>query len=198
MRNRGALILVGILGVLIAGAAGWYFISPLFIDREVDEAAPFQIPSAIDLEEMPEADRNELASEVQSTAAAMEDKPMDETMMEAENAVVLMQGAFMDADSFHQGSGTATVFELSDGSQILRLEEFTVTNGPELHVYLATGDAPTGRGDLGEFIDLGELKGNIGDQNYEIPAGMDLSAYQSVVIYCVPFHVVFSTARFNG
>jgi hypothetical protein len=198
MRNRGALIVVGIIGVLIVGAAGWYFVSPLLFDRTVDEEAPFQIPSAAELEEMPDEEQQELAAEVQSTAAAMEDKPMDETMPEADVATVLKLGTFVDADNFHKGSGIATIFELSDGSQVLRFEEFTVTNGPDLHVYLATGNAPTGRDDLGEFLDLGELKGNVGDQNYEIPAGMDLTAYQSIVIYCVPFHVVFSIATLSG
>lgn len=47
---------------------------------------------------------------------------------------------------------------------------------------------------MGQFLDLGELKGNVGSQNYEIPAGTDLSIYNSVVIYCQPFHVVFATA----
>jgi hypothetical protein len=69
-----------------------------------------------------------------------------------------------------------------------------VTNGPDLHVYLAAGSQPTGRDDLGEHVDLGALKGNIGDQNYTIPPDLGLEDYQSVVIYCVPFHVVFSTA----
>jgi hypothetical protein len=64
-------------------------------------------------------------------------------------------------------------------------------------VLLATGSAPTGSADLGEYIDLGSLKGNMGNQNYDIPSGTDLSQYNSVVIYCKPFHVVFATAPLN-
>jgi hypothetical protein len=48
------------------------------------------------------------------------------------------------------------------------------------------------------YLDLGSLKGNIGNQNYEIPAGTDISEYQSVVIYCLPFHVIFSTATISA
>jgi hypothetical protein len=102
---------------------------------------------------------------------------------------------FQDADDFHQGSGNARIYLLPDGSHVLRLESFMVTNGPDLHVLLATGLLPTGQSDMGESIDLGKLKGNLGDQNYEIPLDVNPADYQSVVIYCQPFHVVFSVAQ---
>ena len=63
-----------------------------------------------------------------------------------------------------------------------------------MHVLLARDPVPSSRDDLGEYLDLGSLKGNVGNQNYEIPSGTDLSQFKSVVIYCVPFHVVFATA----
>ena len=72
-----------------------------------------------------------------------------------------------------------------------------MTNGPDLHVLLAVGSKPTGKEDLGQYVDLGELKGNLGNQNYPIPDDIDLESFQSVVIYCVPFHVVFSTANLS-
>ena len=75
-------------------------------------------------------------------------------------------------------------------TRILRLEDFMVTNGPDLHVLLVENV----EGDMGNYIDLGSLKGNIGAQNYEIPADVDLSQFSGVMIYCQPFHVVFSTA----
>jgi hypothetical protein len=146
------------------------------------------------MDEMPESERQALATEVMGTAAAMPTKSMEEDMPAGEQPRPLRSGTFVGADSSHQGSGTATIFELPDKGLLLRLEDFTVTNGPDLHVLLAVGLAPTGRDDLGEYVDLGSLKGNIGNQNYEIPAELVLDAYQSVVIYCVPFHVVFSTA----
>ncbi len=104
----------------------------------------------------------------------------------------LASGEFSGVDSFHQGSGDATVYQLEDGSRVLRLEDFDVTNGPDLHVLLSTSADP--EAELGDYIDLGSLKGNVGNQNYEIADNIDLTGYLSVVIYCQPFHVVFATA----
>jgi hypothetical protein len=128
----------------------------------------------------------------------MTDKNMEEPMPEAPAEwIAVRQGSFVDADSFHTGSGTATIYQQGE-EQVLRFEAFTVTNGPDLHVILTKHPAPASRSDVGEdYIDLGSLKGNQGNQNYEIPAGTDLSQYQSVVIYCVPFHVVFATATLD-
>jgi len=87
------------------------------------------------------------------------------------------------------GSGTATIYQLDDGSHVLRLEDFEVTNGPDLHVFLIPQD-----GSMDGSVDLGSLKGNIGDQNYELPVGVDITQFGSVMIYCVPFSVTFATA----
>jgi hypothetical protein len=125
----------------------------------------------------------------------MPDKMMEEPMPAAPTEwLVVVQGQFMDADAFHQGAGSATVYQQGE-KIVLRLENFSVTNGPDLHVILSKHPAPTSRSDVGEdYIDLGQLKGNQGDQNYNIPPGVPLPEYQSVVIYCVPFHVIFATA----
>lgn len=139
-----------------------------------------------------------MALDIQATAAVMPDKEMEDSMPDESAPLLLLQGIFQDADNFHQGSGKATIFQLADGSRFLRLQDFSVTNGPDLHVILATGGSPTGRNDLGEHIDLGALKGNLGNQNYEIGAEVNLDLYHSVVIYCVPFHVVFSIAPLSN
>ena len=111
-------------------------------------------------------------------------------------AVKLKVGEFMDQDSIHRGSGTAIIYRGPDGSLLLRLENFSVTNGPDLHVYLSPHANPDRGGQVRAtgYVDLGELKGNRGNQNYAIPAGVDIGIQQSVVIYCVPFSVVFSVA----
>jgi hypothetical protein len=114
--------------------------------------------------------------------------------MADDGVTAVLSGNFTDADTAHKGSGTANIYQQGE-ELVLRLQEFSVTNGPDLHVLLSTSANPTD--DIGDYIDLGELKGNIGDQNYEIPTGTDLSQYQSVIIYCQPFHVVFSTATFG-
>lgn len=108
----------------------------------------------------------------------------------------LSVGSFQDADAFHRGSGTATIYATPGGAHLLRLEELQVTNGPRLHVILSPHPHPERSEEVLQpgFIDLGRLKGNRGNQNYPIPAGADLGPVQSVVIYCKPFAVVFSVA----
>ena len=95
----------------------------------------------------------------------------------------------------HETRGTATVYEL-DGRRVLRLTNFETSNGPDVHVYLVAArdvmdDATVTKAG---FIDLGPMKGNIGDQNYDVPAGVDLDRYQAVTIWCARFGVNFGTA----
>ena len=95
----------------------------------------------------------------------------------------------------HETEGTAAVFEV-DGNRILRLTNFKTSNGPDVHVYLVAAsdvedDATVKRAG---FIDLGPMKGNIGDQNYSVPAVTDLATYQTVTIWCVRFNVNFGSA----
>lgn len=92
-------------------------------------------------------------------------------------------------------SGLAEVIPVSDSERILRLEEFSTTNGPDLFVYLTTQpnpNAPFSSDD--DHVDLGRLKGNVGGQNYEIPADADLSRYTTVLIYCKRFSTSFGAA----
>jgi hypothetical protein len=120
---------------------------------------------------------------------------MDESMPGEGEPLIVAQGQFMNADDFHRGSGTATIYQLADGSHVLRFEDFNVINGPDLHVLLTGNPNPTSSSEVMEnYLDLGSLKGNVGNQNYDIPAGADVSQFQGVVIYCQPFHVIFSTA----
>ena len=115
-------------------------------------------------------------------------------MMPPSNPKELAMGQFRGLA--HETKGTATVYELPDGKRVLRLSEFETSNGPDVQVYLvAAKDAPdndtvTNAG----FVNVGALKGNIGDQNYEIPADLDLNKYQAVTIWCRRFGVNFGTA----
>ncbi len=130
-----------------------------------------------------------------SGATAPSDSPTA-APIDGGTAVVLSRGSFQGADRFHQGSGEAIIYRGPDGSHLLRLENFQVTNGPDLHVILSPSPVPESRDDVHQpgYIDLGSLKGNVGNQNYEIPPDVDLNALSSVVIYCSPFHIVFSVA----
>lgn len=220
-KQRPLVLVAGLVGLIVVAAVAWWLISPLFVSNAVEEAFPFAVPSAAEMEAMSEADK--MAKEAEFMAAVpseaevaalseadkmavetavnnaaalvMTDHPMEDPMPEAPAEwVIASQGSFVDADSFHMGSGTATIYQQGD-QNVLRFENFEVTNGPDLHVILSKNPNPTNRDDLGsDHIDLGSLKGNLGSQNYDIPAGLDLTQYQSVVIYCMPFHVVFSVA----
>jgi hypothetical protein len=190
------IAIAGLIGLIIVGAVGWYLVSPLFIDNAVDEEFPFELPSPAELAQMPAEELEKMEAKALEMAAEMPDKAMEEPMPAAsDNSTIVAQGQFQDAGSFHKGSGSATIYQLPDGQHILRFENFSATNGPDLHVLLSKHPAPTNRAEVGpDYIDLGSLKGNIGNQNYDIPADVHISEYQSVVVYCLPFHVVFATS----
>lgn len=112
----------------------------------------------------------------------------------AASSGTLFDGQFHDAA--HKTAGTASIHRLADGTRVLRLTNFETSNGPDVHVYLVAAedakdnDTVTRAG----FVELGSLKGNIGDQNYDVPADTDLSKYRSVTIWCRRFGVNFGTA----
>jgi hypothetical protein len=117
----------------------------------------------------------------------------------ASEPVALSRGQFGEVDAIHKGQGTATVYELPDGKRVLRLEDFNVTNGPDLYVYLSGHPMPrTGDEVHQDGFEVALLKGNIGNQNYELPDDLDLSKIKSVVIYCRRFSEVFSTAELQA
>jgi hypothetical protein len=98
----------------------------------------------------------------------------------------------------HATEGRATVYQQADGKLLLRLTGFKTSNGPDVHVILvaakdASDDANFLKSNTGR-VELGKLKGNEGDQNYEIPAGTDLSKFATVSIYCVRFNANFGAA----
>jgi hypothetical protein len=99
----------------------------------------------------------------------------------------------------HQTNGRATVYKSTDGKEYLRLSDFTTSNGPDVHVLLVRAEdkaleSELVKGDL-DSVELGTLKGNQGDQNYDLPAGADLNKYQAVAIYCERFHAIFGVAK---
>src|ERR1700683_2293404 len=97
----------------------------------------------------------------------------------------------------HPTAGTATIYRLANGTHILRLTNFKTSNGPDVHVYMvAAGDAKNNATVLrAGFIDLGTIKGNIGDQNYTLGPDVDLSKYRAVSVWCKRFSVNFGAAR---
>lgn len=179
-------IIVAIIVAAIAVPAGVYAASPLFINTTINEPAPVADDKMMEdksTDDAAMADKNDDAM-VDKDDSMMEDKGED-AMMEKE-----LSGNFAGAgDGVHNAEGMAKVVYLEGESDVLRLENFRVTNGPDLYVYLATDKQAS------DFVDLGRLKANNGNQNYDIPEGTDLSKYDTVVIWCKSFSVFFGGAE---
>ena len=151
-------------------------------------------PSKAEIEKMTEPQRQEAEKKSVSEAAKMPDKAMSDGMP-AGKPTRAFQGKFRNSDFLHRGSGDAYVYRQPDGSYLVRLEKLDVTKGPDLYVYLAKHPDPdNSRQVKAGFLGLGKLKGNMGDQNYAVPAGTKIEDYKSVVIYCQLFGVLFSPA----
>lgn len=135
---------------------------------------------------------NNISNQPAETVEQSSDLSLEEVQQNAEAPQSLLkQGQFVDGDAVHSASGTATIVK-TDKRNVLKFENFSVTNGPDLFVYLSPNEAGQ---DLGEFVSLGKLKNNSGDQVYELPDNVD--QYQTVVIWCRAFNVTFGTASLD-
>ncbi len=181
---------VAVVAAIPAIALAWWLGSPLFLNKTVDEEFPRTVGATI-----PDAMTREEAEDVMEEAAG-ENTVSNESMtpgMERPSAIRHKTGMFEDEDRLHRGSGSATIYTLEDGKNFLRLEDLSVTNGPDLFVLLM--EDPEGRDKDQGYINLGELKGNRGNQNYEIPPEVAIGDYDAVMIYCRAFSVIFSIAE---
>ncbi|MGQ0376681.1 MAG: DM13 domain-containing protein [Nitrososphaerota archaeon] len=157
-----------------------YALSPLFINTTIDEKLP---ETAL----MTESEKDMMMEKDE-----MADKMKDDTMMEdaASRVAVSLSGAFVGVgDGIHDAQGHALVVPLENNQKILRLEDFSSTNGPDLYVYLASDSSAS------DYVNLGRLKANNGNQNYDIPEGTDLAKYDTVLIWCKQFSVLFGSAE---
>jgi hypothetical protein len=142
-----------------------------------------------------------MADQVAPTAiaepgAAMADQVAPTALPVPAGPVALVSGAFIAGSTpGDTAAGKATIYRLEDGKPLLRLEDFSTTNGPDLFVVLSSSANPEQDGIKNTaYLQLDALKGNVGNQNYELPADVDLSQYKSVVIWCRAFNVVFGYA----
>jgi hypothetical protein len=156
-----------ILGLVVLGGVGWYLFRPelLLVNKKVNE---------------------ELVTASASTAG-----PASEG---ATVPVSVLAGQFHSVA--HETKGTASVHDLGSGRRVLRLTHFATSNGPDVRIYLVAARDASDNTTVTKagYIELGKLKGNEGDQNYEIPAGTDLDKYRAVTIWCHRFGVNFATA----
>jgi flagellar basal body-associated protein FliL len=221
--NKKILIVI-IIVVVVALAIPFaiYTISPLFISNTVNE--PLPTTAAVTdkkaasqayqrFTSLNEQDRVNAAKQMNQRqknmvmigAAAQVNNTMNENIpvsqettnkqqrANAANAATvspITTGSFVGAgDGFHNAEGLAKVIPLEGGHTILRLENFKSTNGPNVHLYLSADKAAS------NFIDLGRLKANNGNQNYDIPVGTDLNKYNLALIWCKDFSVLFGSAQ---
>jgi hypothetical protein len=154
----------------------WFQPQKLFIDDRVEEA----IPTA-----------------TSTPRAGMVDERTDtSTAVSAGEPVELARGEFISRD--HGTSGVARAIELADGRRVVRLEGLDTDNGPDLYVYLGANPSDGDEGEFDDdFVNLGRLKGNQGDQNYDLPEGTDLQRHGTVVIWCDRFDSAFGAADLN-
>ena len=156
-----------ILGLVVLGGVGWYLFRPelLFVNKKVNEGlVTASVPTAGQASEGAAVPVSILAGQFHSVA--------------------------------HETKGTASVHDLGGGRRVLRLTDFATSNGPDVRVYLIAARDASDNATVTKagYIELGKLKGNEGDQNYEIPAGADLTKYRAVTIWCHRFGVNFATA----
>jgi hypothetical protein len=154
-----------ILGLVVLGGVGWYLFRPELLFV------------------------NKRVNEAPVTASASTSASEG-----AKAPMIVLSGQFHSVA--HETRGTASVHDLGGGSRVLRLTDFATSNGPDVRVYLIAAPDASDNATVtkGGYLELGKLKGNEGDQNYEIPAGTDLTKYHAVTIWCYRFNVNFATA----
>ncbi|MFJ3950855.1 DM13 domain-containing protein [Streptomyces libani] len=167
-------VLTVLLGLVVAAGLGLALFQPwkAFTDTEVNEALP-------------------ASSSSMRTQPSMKESPM--SPRPAAGPKDLAEGRFVTHE--HATSGIARTVRLADGGHVVRLEDLKTSDGPDVRVYLSTRDAGAVKTGLGDgAVELGKLKGNLGNQNYTVPAGTDLSEFRSAVLWCERFSVSFGAA----
>ena len=176
MHKRTLIISVTAVAVI----AGWYAFRPerLFVNQTVSESLP----------QSSAEQSNGVIANASATGSMM---PAN---VDASAPVALAAGKFHGVH--HETQGLATVYRLADGTRVVRFTNFSTSNGPDVRIYLvaATDAADDATVKKAGYIELGPMKGNQGDQNYEIPASVDLSKYRAVTVWCKRFGVNFATA----
>jgi hypothetical protein len=177
-RRRTLALPLGAGFTVVAVAVGVVLGLPNFVDEAVDERVVTGVASS------------QARADQRAGGGGGEAGSTDRGDAKPAANVAVASGSFEPLA--HPGTGTATVVELAEGGRRLTLTDFETDNGPDLFAYLVAGN-PTGDA-IGDFVDLGPLKGNTGDQEYAIPDEVDVDEYSTVVIWCRAFTVSFTKA----
>jgi hypothetical protein len=192
----GLLVLVALVAFVLV----WFQPQKLFIDERVEEPiptvtqpSPTTAPDPTPPPSTAPATAGAATGGAAEVAVASTAPAPPTTVPPPAEPVELVRGEFLSRD--HGTSGVARVLELADGQRIVRLEGLDTDNGPDLYLYLTTNAAAGDEGAFDDdFVNLGRLKGNQGDQNYELPADTDLTRHATVVIWCDRFNSAFGAA----
>ena len=171
------------IGLIVAALLGWYVFSIATRVIEVQEASPLAVKDAMDT--MDDATKAEFEKQVKAMEGVI--LTMDDSMPVSPS--LLAQGPFKARA--HSVEGTAKLIAVGD-KKVLRFEDFNTLNGPNLHIYLASDLSAD------DIIDLGKIKATKGNVNYDIAQGIDTNKYNKVLVWCVPFGVLFSYAELTN
>jgi hypothetical protein len=205
--RRRLLVVAGAVAIPALAVGLWWFQpQALLFDDVVDESFP--VGSTDQNDDAPVAPTDQAGTDSagpaldgggedaaeEAASAADDDTEPSEVEPTLSGPVELATGSFVSRNRYTV-TGTAATYQLEDGQRLLRLEDFESTNGPDLFVYLTVAGASDDDAALdADFVDLGVLSGNIGNQNYAIPADVDLDRYDTVVIWCRRFTTSFGVA----
>ncbi|MDP2630019.1 MAG: DM13 domain-containing protein [Candidatus Uhrbacteria bacterium] len=161
--------IIGVTIIITAIPVAWYLISPIWRVQELEEVSPLeQVP----ISAQPEEAKQQQVQKTDSIASSL--------------PAVIARGAFVS--QAHGVSGSALLIE-QDDARILRFENFETVNGPDLHIYLSTDTSAK------DFVDLGVIRATKGNVNYPVASDIDIKKYNTVLIWCVPFRILFSSAQ---
>lgn len=180
-RHPGRSAIVLAIALAVGAPLTWYLVSPLWIRTSLVEAGPTAAPPAS-------------TSEPSVATAAPTALPTSTptTSPTPFAPVTVASGEFDGTDEFHFGRGTASIIEVEPGRYHLRLEDFSVRNGPDLYVYLSTAADDYAE----DALEVGLLKATDGSFGYDLPAGTDPSRFRSAIIWCKQFSQLFAVAPF--
>jgi Electron transfer DM13 len=179
-RHPGRSAMALAVALVVGAPLAWYLASPIWIRTSLVEAGPTAAPSIA-------------STPPPSVASAVPTAPPTSTPTPEPFApTTVARGEFSGTDEFHFGRGTASIIEVDPGRYHLRLDDFSVRNGPDLYVYLST--AADDYAD--DAFEVGLLKATDGTFGYDLPAGTEPSRFRSAIIWCKQFSHLFAVAPF--
>lgn len=183
LRHRMATALIGVPMLVFALMIGDYMLSPLWERTHLEEQSPLAVAAVVD--------------DATATPSSTKDEPTSVSGSSADSAfepILLLSGEINGADDFHFGRGDVLLIKTGPDTYVLRFENFSVRNGPDLFVYLS--EDPTGES-VDEALNLGTLKATDGAFNYDIPPDIDVTKIRSVIVWCRQFATLFAHVEFQ-